>query len=300
AAKRKAPLSSLQRRVRARRDEPEDIPSEPSDQSQGGESSGDEDSEEQSDDDEEDVEEDEDEVENPSTAASQISFGALAKAQASLPNIRRGKGRKGQRVEDSDSEDEDTSKRHKDPRSESKSKPSLPHRTNKHAPTEQSSKRQVTRRREVVSSNKPVARDPRFSAAVQGRPIDEERLRRAYGFLDEYRDSEMAQLREAAKKTKDAAAKEELKRALASMEGKKKARQACEAERKLLEEHRRREKELVKQGKKPFYLKRSEQKKKLLVDRFASLKGKQVDRVIERRRKKLASKERREMPMARR
>ncbi|KAG4216965.1 hypothetical protein PC116_g34554 [Phytophthora cactorum] len=56
AAKRKAPLSSLQRRVRARRDEPEDIPSEPSDQSQGGESSGDEDSEEQSDDDEEDAE----------------------------------------------------------------------------------------------------------------------------------------------------------------------------------------------------------------------------------------------------
>ncbi|KAK6951951.1 hypothetical protein Daesc_006476 [Daldinia eschscholtzii] len=306
AAKRKAPLSSLQRRVRARRDEPEDIPSEPSDQSQGGESSGDEDSEEQSDDDEEDAEsdssseEEEDEVEDPSTAASQISFGALAKAQASLPKIRRGKGRKGQKEEDSDSEEEDTSKRHKDPRSESKSKPSLPHRTNKHAPTEQSSKRQVTRRREVVSSNKPVARDPRFSAAVQGRPIDEERLRRAYGFLDEYRDSEMAQLREAAKKTKDAAAKEELKRALASMEGKKKAQQAREAERKLLEEHRRREKELVKQGKKPFYLKRSEQKKKLLVDRFASLKGKQVDRVIERRRKKLASKERRDMPMARR
>lgn len=176
----------------------------------------------------------------------------------------------------------------------------MPHRTNKHAPTEQTSKRQVTRRREVIATHKPIARDPRFSAAVQGRPIDEERLHRAYGFLDEYRDSEIAQLRAAAKKTKDAAAKEELKRALASMEGKKKAQQAREAERKLLEEHRRREKELVKQGKKPFYLKRSEQKKQLLVDRFAGLKGKQVDRVIERRRKKLASKERRDMPMERR
>ncbi|KAI1805461.1 DUF947-domain-containing protein [Daldinia bambusicola] len=310
AAKRKAPLSSLQRRVRARRDEPEDIPSEPSDQSQGEESSEDEGSEEPSDEDvngaesqlssEEDESEDEDEVEDPSAVVSQISFGALAKAQASLPNIRRKKGRKGQGDEEEEQDGEDNSKRHKDSRSESKAKSLAPHRANKHAPTEQSSKRQVTRRREVVSSHKPVARDPRFSAAVQGRPIDEERLRRAYGFLDEYRDSEMAQLRAAAKKTKDAAAKEELKRALASMEGKKKAQQAREAERRVLEEHRRREKELVKQGKKPFYLKRSEQKKQLLVDRFAGLKGKQVDRVIERRRKKLASKERREMPLARR
>ncbi|KAI1466422.1 DUF947-domain-containing protein [Daldinia caldariorum] len=321
AAKRKAPLSTLQRRVRARRDEPEDIPSEPSNQFQGEESSEDEGSEEQSDEDVnnaesqlsseedesedegEDEGEDEDQVEDPSAAVSQISFGALAKAQASLPNIRRKKGRKSQGDEEEEEEEngQDSNKRHKDSsRSESKAKPLVPHRTNKHAPTEQSSKRPVTRRREVVLLHKPVARDPRFSAAVQGRPVDEERLRRAYGFLDEYRDSEMAQLREAAKKTKDAAAKEELKRALASMEDKKKAQQAREAERRLLEEHRRREKELVKQGKKPFYLKRSEQKKQLLVDRFASLKGKQVDRVIERRRKKLASKERREMPLARR
>ncbi|KAI1651698.1 DUF947-domain-containing protein [Daldinia loculata] len=301
ASKRKAPLANLQRRVRARRDEPEEIPS---DQSQGEESNEDESSEGQSDEEEDDdesgssSEEDEDEAEDPSTAASQISFGALAKAQASLPGTRRGKGRKGQDEEEED--DTDNDKRHKDPRSESKAKPPMPHRTNKHAPTEQTSKRQVTRRREVIATHKPIARDPRFSAAVQGRPIDEERLHRAYGFLDEYRDSEIAQLRAAAKKTKDAAAKEELKRALASMEGKKKAQQAREAERKLLEEHRRREKELVKQGKKPFYLKRSEQKKQLLVDRFAGLKGKQVDRVIERRRKKLASKERRDMPMERR
>ncbi|KAF3064802.1 rRNA biogenesis protein RRP36 [Daldinia childiae] len=300
-SKRKAPLASLQRRVRARRDEPEEIPS---DQSQGEESSEDEGSEGQSDEQEDDdesgssSEEDEDEVEDPSTAASQISFGALAKAQASLPGTRRGKGRKSQDDEDEDEEDND--KRHKDPRSESKTKISTPHRTSKHAPTEQTSKRQVTRRREVIATHKPVARDPRFSAAVQGRPVDEERLQRAYGFLDEYRDSEIAQLRAAARKTKDATAKEELKRALSSMEGKKKAQQAREAERKLLEEHRRREKELVKQGKKPFYLKRSEQKKQLLVDRFAGLKGKQVDRVIERRRKKLASKERRDMPMERR
>lgn len=129
--------------------------------------------------------------------------------------------------------------------------------------------------------------------------MDEDRARRAYAFLDEYRDSEMGQLRDTIRKTRDAGAKEELKRALASMQSRKQAQKQRDKENTLLEEHRRREKELVKQGKKPFYLKKSEQKKRLLVDRFEGLKGKQVDRVIERRRKKLASKERRDMPMPR-
>lgn len=142
-----------------------------------------------------------------------------------------------------------------------------------------------------------MARDPRFSSAVSGRPLDEDKARQAYSFLDTYRDSEMAQLKAAIKKTKDADAKEELKRALASMQGRKQAQQQRDAERAVIEEHRRREKELVQQGKKPFYLKKSEQKKQLLVNRFTGLKGKQVDKVIERRRKKLAARERRDMPM---
>ncbi|KAI0133044.1 DUF947-domain-containing protein [Hypoxylon sp. NC0597] len=286
-SKRKAPLSNLQRRVRARRYEPEDVLSNESQEEGSSEEEG---SEGESEEDEE--EQDDDEVENPSAAASQISFGALAKAQASLPSTRRGKGRMSQE-EDEDEEDSDSDQ--PDSKTKDKSRPK-PHRSSKHAPVEQSSKRPVSRKREVVSIHKPVARDPRFSAAVSGRPIDEDRLRKAYSFLDEYRDSEMAELRAAIKKTKDAAAKEELKRTLASMESKKQAQKQRDKERELLEEHRRQEKELVKQGKKPFYLKKSEQKKQLLVDRFAGMK-KQVDRVIERKRKKLAARERRDMPM---
>ncbi|OTA92629.1 hypothetical protein M434DRAFT_396297 [Hypoxylon sp. CO27-5] len=298
--KRKASLSNLQRRVRARKYEPEEILS---DASQGkGSSEEEEGSEEESEKHEEEQDDEEagsssedndDEVENPSAVASQISFGALAKAQASLPSARRGKARMSQE-EDEDEEDSDSDQPDSKPKDKSRPKP---HRSSKHAPAEQSSKRPVSRKREVVSIHKPVARDPRFSAAVSGRPIDEDKLRKAYSFLDEYRDSEMAELRAAIKKTKDAGAKEELKRALASMESKKQAQKQRDKERELLEEHRRQEKELVKQGKKPFYLKKSEQKKQLLVDRFSGLKKKQVDRVIERRRKKLAARERRDMPM---
>ncbi|KAI1449883.1 DUF947-domain-containing protein [Annulohypoxylon stygium] len=300
--KRKAPLPNLQRRVRARRNEPDDIPC---NESQGEEGSEDEDSdgqyeqnlernlEQQDDEDPDSASDDEDEeIDDPSAAVSQISFGALAKAQASLPNTRRRKGRDPQ-----DSGDESENSDQPDSHAPSKSHLNPAHRTSKHAPAEQSSKRPVSRKREVIAVHKPVARDPRFSSAVSGRPLDEDKARRAYDFLDKYRDDEMAQLRQAIKKTRDEGAKEELKRALKSMQGKKQAQEQRDKEKRVLEEHRKQEKELVKQGKKPFYLKKSEQKKRLLVDRFAGLKKKQVDRVIERRRKKLAARERRDAPM---
>lgn len=151
---------------------------------------------------------------------------------------------------------------------------------------------------------KPQPRDPRFMPLGPGSgrtsKIDEIKARKAYAFLDEYRESEMQQLREAIKKTKDATQREKLERALMSMESRKKAQERKDLERAVLEEHRRREKELVKQGKKPFYLKRSEQKKRALVEQFKGMKKKQVDKVIERRRKKLASKEKKLLPKARR
>ncbi|XXG99943.1 hypothetical protein Hte_006284 [Hypoxylon texense] len=302
--KRKAPLSNLQRRVRARKDEPEpDLDDAFSDEGHGEES--DEDDQTEGGNEEEEAEEEEsgsssedEEAEDPSAAASQISFGALAKAQASLPNIRRGKGRT---AEDEDEDDDSDSDSDDQPESKPTDRPRLPkpHRAHKHAPTEQTSKRPVTRKREAVPVLKREARDPRFSSATSARPLDEDRARRAYSFLDEYRDAEMGRLRETIRKTRDPGAKEELKRALASMQSRKQAQAQRDKENKLIEEHRRREKELVKQGKKPFYLKKSEQRKRLLVDRFEGLKGKQVDRVIERRRKKLASKEMRNMPMPR-
>ena len=45
------------------------------------------------------------------------------------------------------------------------------------------------------------------------------------------------------------------------------------------------EKELVGEGKKPFFLKRSEVKKQLLVNQFEGMKKRQVDKVIERKEK---------------
>ncbi|KAI0911156.1 hypothetical protein F4823DRAFT_561181 [Ustulina deusta] len=303
--KRKLPFGGLQRRVRARREVVEPEPEEYS--AEEGSDDGDSDdvsereervSGSESDsasDSGDDDEEGDDEGEDPSSAVAQVSFGALARAQASMPGIRRKKGRESTNSEAE--EEKDDERRPSKPVPKSSIPPKL-QRSSKHAPMEMSSKRQVTRKREVVNMHKVASRDPRFSAASGA--VDESRSRKAYAFLDEYRDSEMAQLKAAIKKAKSAAEREELARTLKSMQSRKEAQAKRDAERELLAQHRRQEKERVAQGKKPFYLKKSEQKKQLLVERFAGMKKKQVDRTIERRRKKLTARERRNMPVARR
>jgi len=154
-----------------------------------------------------------------------------------------------------------------------------------------------------VQVQKREVRDPRFEPLATGpsdSAADGERVRRAYGFLDEYREDEMKELKNAIRITKDEEAKDKLKRALLSMESRKKAQARKDKETEILTKHRREEKEKVKQGKQPFYLKKAEQKKRLLLDQFGELKGKQLDRVIERRRKKVEGKEKKKMPFARR
>ena len=80
------------------------------------------------------------------------------------------------------------------------------------------------------------------------------------------------------------------------MESQQKARENKEKLQEVAREHKKKEKELVKEGKQPFFLKKSEQKKIALVNRFENMKSKQRDKVIERRRKKVTAKERRNMP----
>lgn len=171
-------------------------------------------------------------------------------------------------------------------------------RSSKHAPTEISSKKAVSRKREVVPVPKREFRDPRFEP-LSGF-VDEAKVRVAYSFLDEYREDEIKELKSAIKTARDEDAKDKLKRALMSMESKKKAQMRKQKEQEILDNHRKAEKELVKQGKQPFYLKKAEQKKRVLLDQFGGLKGRKLDHVIERRRKKQEGREKKKMPFKRR
>ena len=118
--------------------------------------------------------------------------------------------------------------------------------------------------------------------------------------MNDYKAAEMAELREAIKKTKNEADKETLKRKLLSMESQQKAQEAKDKQQEIIREHRKKEKELVKEGKTPFYLKKSEQKKLALIEKFEKMKPKQREKLIERRRKKVTAKERKHMPDERR
>ncbi|KAK3327896.1 hypothetical protein B0T19DRAFT_400702 [Cercophora scortea] len=323
--KRKAPStgpgsigqSLLQRRVRPRIEpEPESESDAPSEEGVGSDGSETSDAESGSDDgsEEEEGEEDDESAsdseaeseDGPIPGAAQLSFGALARAQASMTSSSSSSKKSGKAASAKDELGEAETRREPDwgperARLEREKRDKMAKRANKHAPVEVSSKKPVSRRREFIEVPKREARDPRFGPlGPMNTTVDDIKARNAYAFLDEYQADEMNQLRAAIKKAKDGPAKDELQRALMSMESRKKAKDRKDRERALIEEHRRQEKELVKQGKTPFYLKKSEQKKRLLIDQFASMKKGQIDHAIERKRKKVDSKEKKNMPWARR
>lgn len=91
-----------------------------------------------------------------------------------------------------------------------------------------------------------------------------------------------------------------MKKQLAATEDQERARKKVEDARAVVREHRKKEIEAVKGGKNPYFLKKAEIKKQVLVKTFEGLSEKKVEKVMERRRKKKAMKERKSMPRNRR
>ncbi|KAF2213104.1 hypothetical protein CERZMDRAFT_40350 [Cercospora zeae-maydis SCOH1-5] len=190
-----------------------------------------------------------------------------------------------------------------DSASDSDSGPSeedAPHksRTSKHAPTAQSTKYQVSRRRQVVDVPKRNIRDPRFDAIHQRAPTGN--LDKAYSFLVDYQKDEIKELKAEIKRTKSEEEKDILRRKVNSMENRLKAKAAKEREQEVLRKHRKEEKTKVEQGKTPYYLKKKELKEQALVEKFKGMKSKERQKLIEKRQKKESQKEKKRMPEARR
>jgi hypothetical protein len=106
----------------------------------------------------------------------------------------------------------------------------------------QSSRYEVTRKRQVIDVPKMKARDPRFDA-MQQRNAHTGNVDKAYGFLAEYQADEIAELKTAMKTMNDPFQKDILKRKIGAMENRIKAKAAKERERiwqepLLLEEER--------------------------------------------------------------
>lgn len=129
-------------------------------------------------------------------------------------------------------------------------------RLSKHAPQEVSAKKPVPRFREVVEVPKIVRRDPRFES-LSGK-FDDTQFRKNYRFLNEYREQEIKQLKEQIGKARDPIEVAKLKKECQSLESKHNAAKKKEFEKNVIKEAERAEREQVKQGKKPFYLKKGE------------------------------------------
>ncbi|KNC75217.1 hypothetical protein SARC_12252 [Sphaeroforma arctica JP610] len=172
-------------------------------------------------------------------------------------------------------------------------------RTSKNAPREMSSKTTVTRLRKVVEVKNTKSRDPRFDDLSGA--YNSDLWQKAYGFLDEYRAEELKELQAQFKKEKDAAKREEIQLTISKIKQSDELKRREKAKQELKAKFRKAEEAAVAKGKNPFYLKKTEQKKLEMVAKFNQLKEKgELDRYLEKRKKKNTSKDHRYVPYNRR
>ena len=234
--------------------------------------------------------------------AASLSFGELARAQASLQN------EQSSRPSDDSRAAAGTKRKASDAleQSSKKSRPSELHRPSKHAPQTLSSKYPVSRARTILSTNKSAARDPRFDPLTG--ILDATKHKQNYSFLNDYRANEISSLKATLKAldrrkglsaSEREAEREDLKRAIQRLTSKAKAEQIKEKEREVISHHRKEERDKVKEGKQPFFLKNSELKKRVEEKRFEGVGEKRKERIVQKRKKKKEAKEKRLLPKRR-
>ncbi|XP_059173356.1 ribosomal RNA processing protein 36 homolog isoform X2 [Physella acuta] len=162
-------------------------------------------------------------------------------------------------------------------------------RENKNRPTELSARRPVPKT-SFAGKNK-LARDPRFDD-LSGE-FNEKIFKQTYGFLNDVKTKEKLKLKKMITKTTDKNKKSELKQLVNRMEQKELA-EARKSQQELLEkEWTKKERERIKEGKKPFFLKKSAKKALWEAEFKKELEEKgKMQKYLTRKSKKLVSKER--------
>ncbi|KAL6986179.1 hypothetical protein U1Q18_019547 [Sarracenia purpurea var. burkii] len=172
-------------------------------------------------------------------------------------------------------------------------------RANKNRPMEVSAKKPVSRFREIIQVPKRVVRDPRFESLCGN--LDVEGFKKRYNFLYEKElPAEREELKKVTKKSNDPAVIDELKNRMFWIDKQIKSMSTKHSDKDILAEHKKKEREAAKQGKKPFYLKKSEIRKQRLVEKYEELKASgKLESYIEKRRRKNAAKDHRYVPYRR-
>jgi ribosomal RNA-processing protein 36 len=174
----------------------------------------------------------------------------------------------------------------------------------KHAPMEVSSKHPVSVIRQppcLEAIPKMKHHDPRFDRAMGH--YNPDMFQKSYSFIDDLQSKELKMVKdELLNKRTSEERRADLSRLLDRAKTKQKQRQKDERRKTLVKEWRDTEKELVKSGKKqPFYLKKSDIRKLELIDDYKRTKqanpNLDVDKLVEKKRKRKASKQRRNLPI---
>ncbi|XP_069116256.1 ribosomal RNA processing protein 36 homolog [Argopecten irradians] len=169
-------------------------------------------------------------------------------------------------------------------------------RKNKNRPMEISSKKRVPAIREVIPVKKKINRDPRFDD-LSGE-FREDLFNKSYSFLKDIRVRERERVQKQLKRMKNTEKKQDLHYLLNRMKQQEMATDQKQKRQDLEKKWKTKEKERVKEGKNPFYLKKGDLKKLELAEKYRELKksGK-VDNYLSKKRKKTASKEKKKLPL---
>ncbi|WJX57732.1 hypothetical protein P8452_43260 [Trifolium repens] len=172
-------------------------------------------------------------------------------------------------------------------------------RANKNRPMEASSKKPVPAFRDVIQAPKKVVCDPRFESLCG--TVDLDGFRKRYNFYFENDlPAEKQALKKKLKKYKNPERRSEIEERLALVDKQLKSGPPKNVETQILAKHKKKEREAAKQGKRPFYLKKSEIRNQGLIEKYDHLKSSgKLDSFIEKKRKRNAAKDRKFMPYAR-
>lgn len=226
---------------------------------------------------------------------SKLSFGSLNSAQKQLENDSdSGSGGSS----DSDSGPEVSSSSHVQKPEKKRFLKEDHKRRSKHAPSESSSKRPVSKIRAIPGlepKSQSLYGDIRFDATYG--KADLIKIRKNYEFLDEYRKDEInkmeAILKDKPQKYLSEFQQNDLKNQIQTLKSRLNTMQNRDLEHKILSEHKQAQLSNFKSGKQanPYFLKQSEKKKLIQKARFDSMKSGQREKAMERKRKKRLGKE---------
>lgn len=175
-----------------------------------------------------------------------------------------------------------------------------PGRKLKHAPSESSSKKPVSRIREIPglrsAKDSRLYQDVRFDAAYG--KADWGRIRKDYAFLDEYRQKEVDEMQSLLKDKALLASMPErevqdLKLKMQSLKSRLDTLKNRDLSDKIVANHKKEQMKKMRTGEQvnPYFLKQSEKRKMIQKAKFDSMKKSQREKVMERKRKRRLGKE---------